>query len=366
MSSERPDRARRDQRDERLLELLFGGEPPPRASLEAARRDSEDAAALAELEAWLARTRAAAAADAAARVAGDAARAEALVARILERTVDAEEPRRSWREELRLFVAFGRERLGTSGVLRFAAASLLVHLCALPVFAWLALREPAPGPPAVGVELPGEDPFAEALPAEPLHPVEVEEPWLEPDRGGRLADPVHAENALRRARFVLLHPGPAGGPPLATADTGSAGMAAGPASLLAVRARYLHEGAWPEEVPVPAGTDPLSTALYAELLLDRYALTRAPLPALEPTLLTLERLGEANRLAPEARALVDATLARAAEYALWERPERTEAPVSADPFSPAWLTRFEHAVRAAGVQDDPLVARWLAWAATRR
>lgn len=126
--------------------------------LASARRDPRQATELAELEQFLAQCREAAQAGDA-RVQGTGA-----VDRILASTT---------REDLgvfgdlRLMRRFLRDRWGASAAVRVAAASLLLHVAAVPVLAWVALR-PAAEEPTLQIqwELPRDafpEPEAEQL-----------------------------------------------------------------------------------------------------------------------------------------------------------------------------------------------------------
>ena len=116
-----------------MLDLLLEGRGPRPAELLACPRC---VASLAELELFLGHCRSAAeSVDAAPDSSGSSGR---LAERILARTTRED---LGWRGDWRLLRGFVGQRLRSSGVLRFAAASLLVHLLALPVLAWLAFRD---------------------------------------------------------------------------------------------------------------------------------------------------------------------------------------------------------------------------------
>ena len=73
-----------------------------------------------------------------------------------------------WRGDLRLVGGFLRERLSQSSLLRLAAASLLVHLIAVPaVLAYVLLRQEPPEVRLGFEPAPGPDPFEEAQPEVP-------------------------------------------------------------------------------------------------------------------------------------------------------------------------------------------------------
>jgi len=98
----------------------------------------------------------------------------ALAARVFARTTRED---LSWRGDLTLVGGYVRERLSRSVLLRFAAASLLLHVAALPVLAYYAFL--APTPPSIIIDtIPwGEQYPAEPFPedrAEPEFPLEVD------------------------------------------------------------------------------------------------------------------------------------------------------------------------------------------------
>ena len=147
--------------DERLLEWLLN--PADRDDLTRAALEADDAsrARLTELEGFRDRCRA---------VASDApevADTAPLAARVLERTTRED---LTWRGDLSLYARHLRGRLAESGWLRLAAASLVLHLVALPALA-VYLLVVDPRAPAVGY-LPPEEyrpagvPAAQALAAQ--------------------------------------------------------------------------------------------------------------------------------------------------------------------------------------------------------
>lgn len=167
--------------DERLLEWLLNPadrDPAAQSELEA---DADAAARLAELEGLLGHLRS---------VAGDVqeeADSGPLAARVLERTTRED---LSWRGDLALYGRHLRGRLAESGWLRLAAASLLLHLVALPALAvYVLVAEPKA--PAVGY-LPAEEYRPAAFPEQvepdptpPLEDVDGDEDDLEALEDGR-------------------------------------------------------------------------------------------------------------------------------------------------------------------------------------
>lgn len=112
-----------------------------------------------------------------------------LTARVLARTTRED---LSWRGDLTLVGRYVRERLSRSVVLRFAAASLLVHMAALPVLAYYVFLAPAT---PIHIQF---IPHAEQYPpppfpedrAEPESPLEedlIEEPTVR-EQDGRSGD----------------------------------------------------------------------------------------------------------------------------------------------------------------------------------
>jgi hypothetical protein len=167
--------ARADGRgEERLLELLLSRSPESERELSQLRRDPRVAADVEALDAFLDTCRERL------EVPVETRQAEAVVERVLARTSRED---LSIGGDLRLLRGFVHERLRASVVLRLVAASLLVHVMALPVLAWVLLvQEPKgplitfepPHPPAVedaeepAIELSGETVELEDLLGEPI------------------------------------------------------------------------------------------------------------------------------------------------------------------------------------------------------
>lgn len=116
--------------EEQLIELLLDGSPEAAAELEALRTDPATAAQLSELQTFFATCRAEFAPEPG--LAADRALAERVLARTTRQDL-------SWHGELRLVRSFVNDRLGASTVLKLVAASLLLHVLALPVVAWVLL-----------------------------------------------------------------------------------------------------------------------------------------------------------------------------------------------------------------------------------
>jgi hypothetical protein len=272
----------------------------PRAELE---RSEDDARRLAELERFVTRCRAASERF---EELG-AGRRRHLVERVLASTTRED---LSWRGDLRLFGRFALQRLRTSPALRLAAASLLVHLLALPVVAWYGLsRLEAERETTIRFErlLPVETEVEETGETLPELDAEAPDPLdLELEPAGR--DPeLYVENSLSWARLQQTRPLPPAPP--AAEDEGRA------AELLRARWAVLggEEPAAVSPAP-PADGAPLALrALWAELLLDR-ALRSGEAPA--GLARTLGELG-ADRLSQEpGGVLAAAALARAESYGM--------------------------------------------------
>jgi len=182
----------------------------PRAELE---RDARRAARLAEVEAFLT--------DCREELRAESREPEPESLRELERRVLRRTTREdvSWRGDLRLVGGFLRTRLRSSVLLRVVAASLLVHLAALPVLAYFGWIAPEPTP-RIAFELPtgreGELPYREVEPDAAQLPVEApgeglsEEAALDSLSTDGEAERLWREH-LKRHGLVDLH-GFSGGP----------------------------------------------------------------------------------------------------------------------------------------------------------
>ncbi len=322
-----------DEREARVLELLFSRDPGAESELAHLGVPSGEADAT---RAWLARV----SREARASPWISPEREEALVRRILERTTRED---LGLRGEVRLLGAFLRDRLASSALLRLVAASLLLELFALPVVAFL-LRSGEPEQPRLVFEIPREAPDEPFAP----EPEESLAPDLRDPSEGPAQDAL--ENAARRARFVLTtRRGPLfeGGPELAT-------------RLLAARARFLARGSfesWLEEAPLAEVPGDLERVLWIEVLLDRFQLTgeRArALEALVPPLVSARERGDA--VSALARGAIDRLFACGiqAPPAGFD-PERLEAPLGSE-----WFDLLGAAFAARG-EAPPALDRWMEW-----
>lgn len=243
----------------------------------------------------------------------------ALVQRVLAATTRED---LSWRGELRLVGSFLRSRWRSSMLVRVVAASLVLHVAALPLLGYLGLfEEREPGSFRSGIEP------EVVLPPEPTEELpEIVAPAPEAE----LVD-LARDDALALARFHLR----AGAPRALPEDARS------PLTLLlALRSRHLAGGAAGQGVDRPDG-GPLELALAVEHGLDRLVLEgRAP----EGLAHGLERLLGTGEGRPGSL-LALAALARARSYGV------------APPGTDAVLARL--AAGVAGTDGGPLAERLL-------
>ncbi len=291
-------------------------------------------------------------------------RERALVERVLSRTTREDLSR--W-GDARLLVGFVAARLRGSVALRLLAASLLLHLLALPVVAWVVWVRPADAP-RIGFELPAEPPsFAEIpreVPPEPSVPILDESA---PSLRGAAASSGYVANSIRWARWMLAQGTLPAPPPMEGTDALDA--------LLRQRLEILG-GASPAAGPA-AARGPLERALEAERGLDLLLVTGRVPAELELALLSLSPSARAGSdpdgpAGPEA--LLEAcALARAEAYGVlpaaalpelaWARAEfpaaahllqRGEEARLVAPFDRAWCALL---LRAA---DERLAPAWAA------
>jgi len=297
MTSDERERLAPDELESRLWDLLLERSSASTAELERARADARLGPRLARLEAELGLTARAYAAGARA-VRPEEARLSAE--RALARTSRAGPfARARWR-------AFAEQSLGRSFAWRVAAASVLLHLVALPALAWWALARQAPPKPVIEIS------FGEVEPALPAENAEPERPLDEP------SDP---ERAARSGSFALR--------------------------LLEARGQ-LEVGAplarWAAEAHGIERADELERALWLELLLDARdagsassGLARAlALPAARGSAADFDRLLRARAAAPKPpAAAADAQLEQARRDAV----QRARGERALDPSYAPWLRR---------------------------
>lgn len=109
----------------------------------------------------------------------------------------------SWRGDLRLVGSFLRHRLHASVILRVVAASLLIHIAALPVLAYFGWVQPEPRT-RIGFEFPGELPYGSTEPELLKRLPENSEPFDE-SALDFLAEPTAAELFQRHLERHGIH-----------------------------------------------------------------------------------------------------------------------------------------------------------------
>ncbi len=323
--------------DERLLELLLDGSDL--AELDALRATPDGAERVAALERFVAKSRTVLTAD-------EPAANAALVGRILEQTTRED---LSWRGDLRLVGGFVRQRLRESLLLRVVAASLVAHVVAIPAAAWVIFRDREEPKPHLHVsfEPAEESPFADVEP-EPLPDV----PPVEVDGGHRAAE--HAENLLRRARYLLVSaPGPApqGEPPSAEAAL--------EIRLLDARSRYLHGEGWADWLDDPhlaRDADGAAVALLAEVHLDRLARDGERGAGFNAALARAESV--ADRADGAGRELLLHAVDRAVGYGAWAASDARPSEPRLDPYDAAWSELLGGSLSPEALAS-PAVRGWL-------
>lgn len=264
-----------------------------------------------------------------------AIREGALVGRVLAKTTRED---LSWRGDLALVTSFVRDRLAASPVLKLVAASLLVHLAALPVLGWYVLREPSVQP-----QITFDVPFETADSAFLAESEEEGEASTDPEE--RLAERI--ENARRRARYVLTR----------SSDPIVLDPAQEPLEirLLALRTLLARGGweNWLDDGERFERADRLQRVLWIELLLDRNVVSGLRSPLLAPGLDGLARVERAvtkGEAAPDAVAELEAlVLRRARAYGLWEPGIGFDPRSAVQPFGPDWCAQVERALDERGL-----------------
>jgi len=206
-----------------------------------------------------------------------------------------------WRGDLRLVRGFMAKRMRSSLVLRFAAASLLVHLVALPVIAAYRVWKSDKAVPTIFVEFEGapEQPFGDD-PQEDLDPKQAAELPALDSLDALSLETVNARNADRWALFERNEE-------LAAVAGGTWDSEL--EQRLAARARRLIGDA-PFGVQAPQSDDPLDRLLSLDEALDA-RLFGLPIP-LEAT--DLKWLMELAAGDPPTAAVALAVLRRAQRY----------------------------------------------------
>jgi hypothetical protein len=318
--------------DETLLQWLLDAElrsGVPRSDVESARPQE-----LAELETFIADCRSALLVEDP-RLAEDARR---VAESVLSRTVRED---LGWRGDLRLVRGFMANRMRSSLLLRFAAASLLVHLIALPVIAAYRIWKAEEQKHTILISLEGipEQPFGEV-------PTEV----LEPGRSADLPaldsldalsfETINARNADRWSIFER-------GEELRAVAEGD--WANELEARLAARARRLI-GAEPFTVDTDASSDALDRLLALDEALDaRLFGLPIPLDADE-----LEWLMQAAAGEPPHAAVALAVLRRAQRYGV---TLPTDSAILIARLSTPAFAAFAGLLEPAG--EAPLSAAWV-------
>ncbi len=358
MSSNRrnTDRQEGELDGERIVELAVDrtAEPSEREN-EQLMQETDLQGQLSELRGFVARQREVVAKD------SDSAKFTDLSNRILSATTRR---RPSLVGDLRLVRDLVLLRCRQSVWVRLAAASLILHLAALPVVAWFVLREPAEphriffAPPVVVEESPRLDEKIDAVDPDVV-------PMLEEENGRRL-DAFEVANARRLERFSLHRWGAPD-----TANLSSDGLVE---RVLAARSSGINTGGWSElEELEDVSASPLAEALFVEALLDRAVLDDAALAGDQEALrAALERLRPVPSSEPSsATPLIRAAVLRAMELGfdsaelriLWRVDSWADAGVasrreqSGKPLSNRWFTEFEHASQ--GLARGAVLDAWL-------
>ena len=321
------DDLRGDTEGERLLESVLAGEAV------------DPSAEAAELRRFLGRARD----DLRRAPEWSRLREGALVGRVLARTTRED---LSWRGELLLFAGFVRQRLAASRALRIVAASLLIHLFALPILALFDGDDSAKK--LLLTFQPREETEEDARFSEP-EPAAEADARTTPD----LVSAARVDDALRRARFVLsTRHGPWLEPGRGRLEI----------ELLAARSRGLSDrrwGGWLDDGSRLEEASLFATLLWGEVLLDRYVLLGERCPLLGPL---LNRVALAASTTPESLApLSAALLLRARAYDLWESRPGFDPRSAPTPLGDVWFTDLEAALVEADLAEDPRARLWLDW-----
>jgi len=290
----------------------------------------------------------------------DERRAEELAESVLGRTT-REDP--SWRGDWHVVGRFLRERWSSSLTVRLIAASLLLHLMAVPVLAIaLVLRARESRGLVVRIEAPPQDLPVVQLPVEQRREL-VREPDPElPGPSTGLGDALPGLDRLARARRELIEKG---APPVkqrASVDEHLTGVAGHVAQLLSARSRRLSLGSFDSSLSEPAANAPvIERALWAELLLDDWALAGRADPRLALALGRLVDDSQAARESHPAARLAAHALERATSYGF-------KLPGSQPPSEPgpaldrAWFEQLERACASGpATRASDVLEFWLEW-----
>ena len=296
--------------------------------------------------------------------------APAFIAEVLARTTRED---LGWAGDLRLVGRFVGARLRSSRALRFAAASLLVHLLVLPVFAWMALREARQEHVLqISVRAPRE----QTLPVVPMEPeLELEAPGpgpepelVEADLDGEsepgLSGPEVARIVQRDRAF--LRSGSAPQPIQRAAGTRAPSNIA---RLLDARGVLHHGGTTAVTVPLPDAAPGLEQALLAELLLDTWVFEGRPSPSLSSV---LRELGADSERPAAERRLELFALGRARSYGLLdpdglerhadlERALGSSTPPAGSTLWGAWAEALDECLAERSRADREAAGAWVRW-----
>jgi hypothetical protein len=273
----------------------------------------------------------------------------ALAERVLEQTTRED---LSWRGDWRMVARFVSGGMRSSLTLRLVAASLILHLLALPVLAVvlvLQLRESRPVwqinyEPALVEELP-----LKPSPREPQREL-VREPEPEPPGplSSKLERTTRSERTERARRELLEHGAPALSP---LAGAGRIER------LLDARSRNLSQSGMDRGLSAPdANAQALELALWAELLMDDWLLSARSDPRLAEA---LARLIEAPNGAAQ---LVRRALDRASSLGFQPADQPAWVEASKPAFDRAWFVALQQACAEQGLPAaNPTLVNWLAW-----
>ena len=273
--------------------------------------------------------------------------ANALAERILAQTTRED---LSVRHDWVLLTRFVTRRFRASRVLRVAAASLLLHLVAVPVLAYYALMAPDPEPFHLSVESLQELPFDDPAPEESGE-VSWDEAAELPDATQFSALDLNTSNALNWARYSLRQGAPSGdlacGHPVTEA--------------LRERARRIMGGMneAPRQRSAEGDVGAVLQVLRVEMMLDRYVV-HGRSDGLEAALAGLADSSSEGSV----RTLEELCLQRAQAYGLGTRLADQEALAASlapgAPLAREWVLALERALPGVLAGDETGRA-WLAW-----
>ena len=270
----------------------------------------------------------------------------ALVGRILSGTTRED---LSWRGELRLMGGYVRERLRSSALLRIVAASLMLHLAAIPVVAFWVVRK-APAPAAI-IEF---EPGLQAS-SEPDFPLEAPIPMSgEPSQAPGAAA---FDNAVRRARFVLSR---AKGPVLSGAHVQDSLER----KLLIGRSAFLQDRSWQSwwnESNQWSSASGLARVLWIELLLDAHVLEDRKSSLLGLYLAELSAAPRGMDVSLDGLRLQ--VIQRAQAYGLWPAQAGFDPGAVPEPLNEPWFRGLQTAAAGSDLVDllhESAFAGWIA------